>query len=155
MLVALCGAAILGLGGDSFAADETSRFLGPALRWIFSDWTPEQHASGLFLVRKLAHLTEYGLFGALAFRALTLSFSAAPIRLAALGLMMVLGLAAFDEGRQSRLDSRTGSGLDILIDLAGGAAALAGLLALQRRLGRPLFSHPENGGEENAEHEPR
>ena len=92
------------------------------------------------IVRKLAHLTEYGVLGSLAARAFvtsSLEFLRRYWFLAA--LVLIIFQAATDEFHQSFLASRTGSAYDFLIDIVGGLLALL-LFAYIRR--RSLFSRP-------------
>jgi VanZ family protein len=85
-------------------------------------------------VRKGAHVSEYGVLGALAERALAAAPvpSAGPVRAVRAGAL-VLVVAATDEGLQARRPERTGSALDVVLDLAGAALGVA----LARRLSRP------------------
>jgi hypothetical protein len=126
---------ILLFSGDEFSAGSTSRFLGPLLRWLFPDVSTATFLMFHLWVRKLAHLTEYGLLGLLAFRALRLSLAVSVARTALLGLVVVLAVAATDELRQSLLASRTGSLVDVGIDLAGGALGVCLIVALHRAAG--------------------
>jgi VanZ family protein len=84
-----------------------------------------------FLIRKLAHLTEYGIFGALAFRGFrggqsgwSRSSSIAAIATAAV-------LAGIDEWHQTFVPGRTGAFSDVLIDVCG--ATLSQLILRRRR----------------------
>jgi hypothetical protein len=140
--VALCAALIWALGGDSFAHSETSRIIGPMLRWLFPDISPEQMATALYWIRKPMHPAEYGLLAALTWRASALTWPLDRRRWAIIALGLATALAIGDELRQSLLPTRTGSGLDSMLDVAGAAAALLGLFALERWLGRPLFGPP-------------
>jgi hypothetical protein len=137
--VALCAALIWALGGDSFAHSETSRILGPLLRWLFPDITPEQMSTALYWLRKPMHPAEYGLLAGLAWRAGALTWPLDLRRQAMVALGLAAALAVADELRQSLLPTRTGSALDSLLDVAGASAALLGLFAIERWLGRPLF----------------
>ncbi len=72
-----------------------------------------------FVIRKLAHITEYGIFGALAFRAFrggqsgwSRSWTFAAIATAAV-------LAGIDEYHQTFEPGRTGAFSDVVIDICG------------------------------------
>jgi VanZ family protein len=135
LAVALCIALILLFSGEDFAAGNTSRFLGPIMRWLF----PQLSADALYrvhvLVRKTAHVTEYALLGLLVFRALRLSLAVSLPRVALLGLALVLCVAATDELRQSFLPSRTGALTDVGLDVLGGILGLGVIVAAHRAAG--------------------
>ncbi len=79
------------------------------------------------ILRKIAHVTEYAILGALLTRA---------VRRPGLALALAVAYAASDEVHQLFVEGRHGSPLDVLIDTAG---ALAGVLAWQRLGARRLF----------------
>jgi VanZ family protein len=135
LAVAACAGAIFVFSGDDFSAANTSRILGPLLRWLFPDLAPDAMATLHMAVRKAAHLTEYGLLGLLAFRALRLSLAISNARAALLGLGLVLLVSATDELRQSFIASRTGTIRDVCIDLVGGALGVGLLVLLHRAAG--------------------
>jgi VanZ family protein len=138
-LVALCAGIILGLGGGAFAASETSRIIGPVLRWLFPSQTPAEHAAALFFLRKLAHVVEYGVFALVTLRATFVTWSATA-RASTLGaIALVVTLAALDESHQAVLDSRTGSPRDVLLDTLGALLALGGFFSLQRGLNKSFI----------------
>ena len=90
-----------------------------------------------FIVRKVAHFTEYAILAYLAARAFRTSPRSAISRrwfLISLGLIVVYAL--LDEYHQSFVPSRTASIFDSLIDMTGGVAML---LFLRRRQRRPIF----------------
>ena len=118
-------AVIAGLGSSSFQHDQTSRFIGPILRWLLPDWSDARIASLHGLLRKSAHLTEYAIAALLAYRARRLGVrgqSRAALMLPALGLVACVAVA--DEGRQATIESRTGSPRDVALDVAGGLVGL-------------------------------
>jgi VanZ family protein len=86
-----------------------------------------------FAIRKLGHLTEYGLLGLLNFRALR--GERRGIRGAWLigAVALATGVACIDEVRQSFVPSRTGSPIDVLWDTAGAAIAQFAILLARRR----------------------
>ena len=115
---------ILGLAGEIGSAAATSRLLEGPLGWLLPWATPAQLAALHALIRKAAHLVEYGVLAALWFRALTREGTRpAPAGWVALGI--AIGWAALDESLQSRTADRTGSPLDVALDTAGAAGALA------------------------------
>jgi VanZ family protein len=116
-----------------FSAANTSRIIGPLLRWLFPNISPEQIAHAHFLIRKAAHFTEYAICAFLAARALSVS-SRRVLRRGwfFISLLLVIAYALFDEYHQSFVASRTASIYDSLIDMSGGLCALL-LYALWRK----------------------
>lgn len=133
LLVAVWAGLVWWLGTDQFAAPTTSRFLGPLLRWLWPDGSPEQHFALLLAIRKLAHPAVYGVLAGLAFRAALLSGVSGSLRGAAVALGLAVGMAGLDELRQSRTAARTGSAIDVALDAAGASASLAALALMWRR----------------------
>jgi len=108
--------------GDLLSAEHTSRFIGPFLRWFAPGITDATVASIQFIVRKCAHLTEYGVLATLLLRA----FRQLPLtRVFGITFVVAAVFAALDEFHQSFVASRTGSPWDVIIDCIG---ALAGLV---------------------------
>lgn len=117
---------VLFASSASFSAPNTSRVIRPLLLWLFPDISEASLAYVHFLVRKAAHLSEYAVLALLAARAFRTSHRANLRRLwgpAAFALVACVALA--DEYHQSFLPSRTGTIYDSLLDMTGGAAALA------------------------------
>jgi VanZ family protein len=121
--------------GESFSAASTSGLLEPLLRWLYPDISQQAILRAHFFARKAAHLTEYAVLAALAFRALRLSLHVSTPRVIALALGLVIMVAAGDELRQSFLAARTGSLADVAINLAGGALGVGLIVLLHRWLG--------------------
>lgn len=118
---------------SEFSASNTSRIVRPLLLWLFPDISEERIAFAHFLVRKMAHFTEYAVFALLAARAFS-SSSLEMLRrrwfMAALLLVVLYSLS--DEFHQSFVPTRSASILDSLIDMAGGLTALV-IYSLWRR----------------------
>jgi len=118
---------------DSFSANNTSRIIGPLVLWLFPNTTPETLAVVHFIVRKIAHFTEYAILAYLAARALRTSPRPALANrwfLAAFALVIVYAL--LDEYHQTFVPSRTASIYDSFIDMTGGLVTLL-VLRLRRR----------------------
>jgi VanZ family protein len=109
---------------DLMSGQQTSRFIGPFLRWLVADISPEAVAAVQLFVRKAAHVTEYAILAVLVFRAL-----AGGRGRTGLQPWIVLGIAAsyaaLDEWHQSHVASRTGTPRDVAIEVCG---ALGGVL---------------------------
>jgi VanZ family protein len=127
---------IFGMSTKAGAPNNTSRIIGPIVRWLVPGISDEALGRVVLGVRKTAHVTEYALLAALCWRA-----RRQPVRGdlrpwrrtdAAFALAMAAVFAASDEWHQSFVPSRQGSGWDVLLDSCG---AVLGLLVLWR-LGR-------------------
>src|SRR4030095_13493947 len=96
LAVAACTFLILGPGGAEFGAAQTSRYMLPALRWLFPELSIRTYLVLIVWIRKIAHVTEYALLGWLPFRAVWLSFqqqnALARVALFALGLAAAVAL---------------------------------------------------------------
>jgi hypothetical protein len=121
--VVLWAAVILLASDDSFS-DEHSR---EWLEIVLGEGVPEIWN---FAVRKLAHVVEYAILAALAWRA---------ARRATVAIAVAAIVAIADETLQSFSMSRSGSPWDVLLDLTGAVLALA----LLRRAARARMSRQE------------
>jgi VanZ family protein len=129
---------ISGMSSDAGSTRNTSRIIGPILRWFNPD-IPDETIRGIQLVvRKTAHFIEYGILALLLWRARRRSVESIehPWRWSKAGVALgaTVLFAITDEWHQSFVPSREGSLRDVLIDSAGAAAALAGWWWLGRRL---------------------
>lgn len=106
------------------------RYWGPLAAWcslIFIVSGIPNLNSGLeqdYPLRKAAHIIEYAVLMRLWLRARDGTFGCAPRRLAVGGLFCAL-YAASDEFHQSFVPGRSGSGVDVAIDMIGIAAEAA------------------------------
>ena len=118
---------------DLLAAQHTSRFVVPFLRWLLgSNFTPERGEYIHHLIRKGGHLSEYAVLCVLLWRALA-SLRMFQDKSRRLYLAAVLGAAAYaatDEFHQSFIPTRTASIYDVMIDTVGACLGLAFYLAL-------------------------
>ena len=130
-------ALVLLLSGADFSADATRGWLRQLVLRLFPGFYDAYLEALHFLVRRGAHVFEYGVLALLAVRALWLTWPGRVVRAAAAALARVLAVAALDEAHQARLAARSGSPADVALDLAGGAAALCALGLLRRARGRP------------------
>ena len=125
-------AVILLASDDTFSATNS----GTWFREVFGRELPHiAHVA----IRKLAHLVEYGILGALALRGAAGSQPADPFdglrarRSTVIALAVALFVAIIDETRQSFVATRTGSPWDVLVDVAGAAI---GVWLLRARMSR-------------------
>ena len=126
--------AVQTFAGDSFSANETSRLIGPLLRWLFPEADAEWIATVHLAIRKAAHFAEYAILALLALRAFRINFDRPLGWLAAASLVLTLVVAVVDESRQAAAADRTGALSDVALDMGGAASALA-LARAVRRLG--------------------
>jgi VanZ family protein len=121
---------------QQFSASNTSRIIRPVLLWLFPDISEERLTFAHFIIRKLAHLTEYAILALLAARAfITSSQQSLRRRWFLYGALLVAAYALSDEFHQSFIPSRTGTIYDSLIDITGGFIGLL-LLVLWRKVRR-------------------
>ena len=107
---------VLALGTGIGAMDETSRFIGPFLKWLLPDAPAETIKRIHFFIRKAAHFSEYAVLAFFAWNAFR--YFSRPILLA---LVVAVVVAFIDEFDQSFNPARTSSVYDVLLDLCGAA----------------------------------
>lgn len=115
---------IFGASSDFGASRNTSRIIGPFVRWLYPQISDQKLGEVVFLVRKTAHVTEYAILCILAWRALEQS----PRRIGRgdwewrtglLAWAFAAGYAATDEIHQAFVPSRTGQWQDVALDSSG------------------------------------
>ncbi|HMF56530.1 MAG TPA: VanZ family protein [Pyrinomonadaceae bacterium] len=116
-----------------FSAENTSLIIGPLLHWLFPNISDERVQLVHFIVRKLAHFSEYAVLALLAARAfINSSHDAINRNWFLISLLLIAVYALSDEFHQSFVATRTASIYDSMIDSSGGLVALL-LLAWRRR----------------------
>jgi VanZ family protein len=120
---------------DLFSGSQTSRFIGPFLKWFVPDISADSIATAQLVARKIAHLVEYATLSILACRALAQRAALSPLPLVALGqaVLIAVAYAALDEWHQSLTAERFGSPLDVAIDSVGATVGAAFFAWLSRR----------------------
>jgi len=122
-------ALIFGLSTEAGSPRHTSRIIGPLLRWLYPSVSEETIDRVQFVVRKMAHVTEYAVLALLLWRARRKPLPGSPRPWRWSDAAVVLGVtvlfAASDEWHQSFVPSREGRVADALIDTGGAAAALS------------------------------
>jgi VanZ family protein len=124
---------IFGASTDLMSAEHTSRFIGPFLRWFDPAISPAVVLEIQFAVRKAAHVTEYAFLGALLFRAIGIDPSRSTALISGIATALAAACAVLDEFHQSFVPSRTGSPVDVMIDIIGTLIGIAIYAALMRR----------------------
>lgn len=123
---------------DVLAANHTSRFVEPFLRWLFTGISQERIEDLHFLIRKGGHVTEYALLALLFWWALR-PLAVERHRVLWWAFTLATLYAASDEFHQSFVPSRGASFHDVVIDGCGAAAAMGALWYFQKlRGGAPL-----------------
>jgi VanZ family protein len=132
-----------------FSFESTGHFLRPLLLWLFPGMDELTLNLVQFAVRKLAHLTEYGILAGLIYHALRQSAGQATRtwdpRHAVWTWLGCVAYAASDEWHQALTPDRTGSLKDVGWDTAGAALVLLALwwTARRRTAMRPTKGLPE------------
>jgi len=112
---------IFWMSTGTFSSEQTSRFIVPALNFLFPGLTPYQLDMIHGLIRKTGHVTEYFLLGILFFHAFRGNSSQRwQSKWTIYALIGVAFYAVSDELHQSFVSSRTASIVDVGIDSAGG-----------------------------------
>ena len=122
------------------APRNTSRIIGPVLRWLNPNVTEETVGKIQFAIRKSGHVTEYGILCLLIWRALrhrrlvpSTGWNWSDARRA---ILISALYAASDEFHQSFVASREGSFRDVWLDTAGATAAIFLFWRIGRRFKR-------------------
>jgi VanZ family protein len=131
-------AMILIASTDLFSAANTGSVLEPILvRLLGHPIAPATLHAMNFLMRKSAHLTEYGILGALTFRAVRGDRTSWSARWAIGAIVFATCIATIDEIHQTFVPSRTGTWHDVVLDAAGATVAQILIRAAQVLLFRP------------------
>jgi VanZ family protein len=121
-LPALAWAAmILVASSDLFSSSHTGGWIAQLTSSFSYGLSPQTLELVNHLLRKLGHLTAYGILSALSFRALRGEESRWTLRWAMGAVVMAILVASIDEFHQSFIPSRTGTWQDVLLDTAGAA----------------------------------
>ena len=121
------------LSTDPFSSAHTSRFLIPALRWIFPRASLETLELMHAFVRKCAHFAEYFVLGFLLNRALQGEDREWKWKWAIWAIVIAAGYASLDEFHQVFVPSRTASPWDATLDTVGASAAQVALWLTGKR----------------------
>lgn len=116
--------ALISVGStDVLAADETSRFILPFLRWLLPGATPATLDLLHGAIRKVGHVSEYAVLAVLWYRSLDWDGRARRAKAALVAFALTLAFAGLDEVHQAFVATRTASTLDVGWD---GLGALFG-----------------------------
>jgi VanZ family protein len=120
---------------DLLSEGQTSRIIGPVLRWLVPDLSDDAFGRVQFGVRKLGHIVEYAILGMLLYRAFRQPKGPEgwSWRHAGLALAATVAYAVSDELHQAMVPTRHGSAWDVLIDAVGAVLGLAALRIFERK----------------------
>jgi VanZ family protein len=118
----------------AFSAINTSKVIRPLILFLSPNLSEDRVAAIHFLIRKVAHFTEYAILAWLARRAFITSSHVLIRRYwFQLALLLIGCYSLLDEFHQSFVSSRTASLYDCAIDVAGGFTVLLVLKFYHRR----------------------
>jgi VanZ family protein len=106
-----------------FSAEQTGRIILPALHWLFP--RASRHTLYLMhvLIRKMAHVTEFGVFSVAVFHGVRAGRSSWRLRWAFTTLVIAVAYAGLDELHQSIVPLREARARDVVIDTFGALLA--------------------------------
>jgi VanZ family protein len=121
---ALCVAALISaFSTHYFSGEQTARISIPVLHWLF----PFANSHTLHLmhvgIRKLAHVTEFGVLSVSVFHGVRAERHGWKIQWAVITLVIAVSYAGFDEWHQSFVPLREARFRDVLIDSIGALLA--------------------------------
>ena len=105
---------------NTFSGSNTSKIIGPLLKWIVPEITNESISLIQLGFRKSAHIIEYAILALLICNALargSINFSSASLIIRSVFISFVY--AVCDEWHQSWTPDRVGSLIDVLVDSVG------------------------------------
>lgn len=121
---AICVAIVISVfSTHSFSAEQTGRVILPVLHWLFPSMGMRGLHSAHTIIRKLAHLTEFGIFSATVFHGLRGPRQGWRWDWAVLTLLIAAAYAGLDEWHQSFVPLRESRMRDVLIDFLGAFLA--------------------------------
>ena len=121
------------LSTDLFSGPQTSRVIGPFLKWFVPDISDETIRDVQLVVRKVAHVIEYAILSILSCRALAKHTTPLPWAVLGQAVLIASAYAVLDEWHQSWTAERFGSPLDVAIDSVGATVGAAFFAWLSRR----------------------
>jgi VanZ family protein len=109
---------------DSFSAQHTGRIIEPILRWLIPSLTKAQFVLIHYIIRKIAHFTEYVMFSFFLYRGVRGRGHGWHWTWALAAFSIATGYAALDEIHQLFVTSRHASPYDAMIDATGSLLAV-------------------------------
>ncbi len=119
---------------DALSGSQTSRFLGPLVRWLIPGLSEEAVGDVVFAIRKAAHVTEYAILSGLLWHAIRKPRRDDPRpwkwSQAGWAVLAATLYAATDEYHQTLTNARFGSAVDVGIDAFGAVCGVLVIWAL-------------------------
>jgi VanZ family protein len=106
-----------------FTSEQTARVILPILRWIFPAATPRLLHLMHVGIRKLAHVTEFGVFSITVFHGVRAGRTGWRLDWALVTLLIAVAYAGIDEWHQSFVPLRQASPRDVAVDALGALLA--------------------------------
>ncbi len=106
-----------------FSAEQTGRFILPVLRWLFPSASGHTLRVMHFGIRKMAHVTEFGVFSVAVFHGVRAERKGWRLNWAIITLLIAVSYAGLDEWHQSFVPLRDARFRDVLIDAFGAVLA--------------------------------
>lgn len=108
---------------DAFSGSNTASLLERITVWFGHPLAAPMGELVNHVIRRIAHVTEYGILSALLFRALRGEQTHWSLRWGIGAVLLAALVASIDEFHQTFVPSRTGTWHDAVLDTAGAAAA--------------------------------
>lgn len=106
-----------------FSAERTGRIITPTLHWLFPWASPHTLHVMHVLIRKIAHVAEFGIFSITIFRGVRAGRSGWRASWAFATLVIAIAYASLDEWHQSFVPLREARARDVAIDVLGALLA--------------------------------
>jgi VanZ family protein len=121
---AICVAVAISLFSTHyFSGEQTARFFIPLLHWLFPWATPRTLRIMHILIRKGAHVTEFGIFSIAVFRGVRAERHGWKFSWAVITFLIAVSYSGLDEWHQSFVPLREARFRDVLIDATGALLA--------------------------------
>jgi|SRR5271166_3421235 len=121
---AICVAVLISVFSTHyFSGQQTARVIIPFLRYIFPTASPHTLHLMHVGIRKLAHITEFGVFSVAVFHGVRAERCGWKLQWATITLLIAVSYAGLDEWHQSFVPVRQARLRDVLIDSTGALLA--------------------------------
>jgi VanZ family protein len=115
---------VLAMSSPVMSSENTGSILGPVLAWLLPSLRPVHVDLIHYVLRKSAHVVEYGILALLWRRGFVRGENLRPGPGGWAALAVCMAVATIDERHQSFVPGRTGTPTDMVLDSAAAAAAI-------------------------------